>query len=121
MNLLNKLIETEDSKKMSERGLLFGSYEDMGFRLFEHIKINDKVSLSVQASYAHYCQPRKTLPLDQYESMELAILKNNKFASVDKIINDEILIEKLNEFYEGTVYGCVPVELLEQLYQKLLN
>jgi hypothetical protein len=31
------------------------------------------------------------------------------------------LIDKFKEYYEGMVYGFVPVELLEELYQELIK
>ena len=35
--------------------------------------------------------------------------------------NNQELINKIDDHYEGTVYGYVPVELLEELYQDLIK
>ena len=125
MKFIEKLTETKDSLNAKERKdelSMFGSYEDMGFRMLERLKINDKIHLSIQASYGgHYCLPRKTLPLEDYTSMELAIFKDGDFASVDQVTDNQSLINKFNECYEGTVYSYVPVELLEELYQDLTS
>lgn len=119
MEFLEKLVETDQSVKMKGFGTPFDSYEDMGFRMFQQVKISDEVGLSIQASYGHYCSPRKTLPVEYYSAMELAIFKNGEFTSIEQVTDNEELISKFSEHYEGTVYGGVPVELLEMLYQNL--
>lgn len=122
MEIINKLVETEDSKKMKELGtLLSSSYQDSGFRMFEGVKVNDNVTLSIQASYAHYCSPRLTLPKEEYFSMELAIIKDGEFVGADAVTDNEELIEALNEYYDidDTVHANVPVTLLEELYQEI--
>lgn len=123
--MLEKLLkETEHSIKYKEnyKGLnLSTSYEDMGFRMFEQVVINDSISLSIQASYGHYCSPRQTLPIEKYESFELAIFKDNEFTSIEQVTQNDILIKKLNKYYEGTVYANVPVEIVEELYEGLLR
>jgi hypothetical protein len=93
--------------------------EDTGFRIYKALQMDDDVLLSIQASYGHYCTPRQTLDIELYSAMELAILKNGKFVSVDQVTDNTSLIEKFDEYYEGMVYGFVPVELLEELYQEL--
>lgn len=89
------------------------------FRLYNKINFNNCVELSVQASYGHYCNPRKTTHLNEYNNMELAILKNDEFVTISDVTNDKCLIERLNSCFEGTVYGFVPIELIEELYLTL--
>jgi hypothetical protein len=108
MNFINELNVYEQNK-------------DTGFRLLKRIPIAINVELSIQASYAHYCNPRKTVSLNEYETMELAIFVDNNFVPVEQVTNNEVLIDKFNEYYEGMVYGFVPVELLEELYQELIK
>lgn len=120
MEFIKNLIDTIDSAKIKGFESPFGTYEDMGFRMLKQIKISDDIGLSVQASYGHYCTPRKTLPLKEYSTMELAIFKDGEFVNVNQVTKNENIIDKLNECYEGTVYGCVPVEMLEELYQELI-
>lgn len=123
MEFISKLVETDESKQMKKLlPEIFGSYEDVGFRLFNGIPINENIHLSIQASYGHYCTPRKTLPLEQYTAMELAIFKNGEFVNVEEVVRDNTeLVNKLNEYYVGTVYTYVPVELIEKLYQELIK
>lgn len=82
-----------------------------------HIQFNNGLSLSVQASFGHYCSPRKTLPYDQYTSMEVALIHNDEFKQVKDYIKTDIF----EEYYNGTVYGFVPVEKIEWLYDVLKN
>lgn len=79
------------------------------------IEFNNDIILSVQGSDAHYCTPRKTLPYDQYTAMEFAILLDHNFIDVQRLINTNMF----DEYYDGTVYGDVPVADIEWLYQEL--
>lgn len=93
--------------------------EDFTYRGFNHIKIGD-LSLSIQASFGHYCTPRKTLKsASDYTSMEFALIKaNGDFTTVSEILPNFSRLSEIEE-YENTVYGFVPVELIEELYQEL--
>lgn len=51
-----------------------------GTRMCEHLKINDELSLSVQASENHYCTPRALVPLDKYETFEMAFIFNGEIS-----------------------------------------
>lgn len=69
---------------------------------------NDGYSISVQASSFHYCRPQLD-GVQNYESVELG------FPSKE----DELI----NEYAEGddytkTVYGYVPIEVVERLIEK---
>ena len=70
---------------------------------------NDGFSISVQASSFHYCRPRLDGPQD-YESVELG------FPSME----DELINEYAEDYsdYTGTVYGYVPIEVVERLIEK---
>lgn len=104
MEFLKVLEETNDSN---------GSY----YRGFKHIRKGD-VSLSIQASYAHYCTPRKTLrDLSEYTSMEFALIgESGEFIRVQEILPGFSKLEEIEEYWD-TVYGYVPVNLIEELYQ----
>ncbi|MCS0827423.1 hypothetical protein NX029_26265 [Cytobacillus firmus] len=119
MEFIKQLKETDDSRKIKLDMLRFGSYEDMGFRMFQAVEINEDVRLSIQASYGHYCTPRKTLDKDRYLNMELAVFYKGDFASVSAVTDNELIKKKFEEYYDGTVYSYVPVGLLEMLYQDL--
>lgn len=112
MEFIKKLVETESSENQRKHD------ENLTWRGFGHLQISD-VSLSVQASYAHYCNPRKTLKdLSEYTTMEFALIRNGEFASVKEVLPNFSALEEI-EKYEDTVYGFVPVELIEKLYQEL--
>jgi len=118
MEFINYLVENEASKKHREAmlaspyGLMFDS------RILKHIKFNNGVGISIQASEGHYCTPRITTDFSNYTAMEFALFKDGEFTSVDKILENELLQKKLSEYYD-TVYGFVPVELIEELFQNL--
>lgn len=74
------------------------------------IVCKDGFSISVQGSENHYCQPRKNLIDKDYESVELG------FPSVA-----DDLIEEFAENPEcpcDTVYGWVPIDIVEKLVEK---
>ena len=70
---------------------------------------NDGYSVSVQASEFHYCSPRLN-GLRDYESVELG------FPSME----DELINEYADggDDYTDTVYGYVPIEIVEKLIEK---
>ena len=71
---------------------------------------NDGYSISVQASENHYCSPRVSVfGLDYYE-VELGFP-----SEPDDLING--YAEDPSD-YTGTVYGWVPMEIVEQLVEK---
>ena len=70
---------------------------------------NDGYSVSVQASEFHYCSPRLN-GLQDYKSVELG------FPSIE----DELINEYADgdDDYTDTVYGYVPIEIVEKLIEK---
>lgn len=70
---------------------------------------NDGFSISVQASEFHYCHPRLN-GVQDYESVELG------YPSVE----DELINEYAEDCmdYTETVYGYVPIEIVEKLIEK---
>ena len=70
---------------------------------------NDGYSISVQASAFHYCSPRLN-GLQDYKSVELGYPSTE-----DELIN-EYAEDDLD--YTNTVYGYVPIEVVEKLIEK---
>jgi hypothetical protein len=117
-HLTMKLIEElskQDSNNSSEY-----------YRWLKAIKAGN-YKLSVQGSSGHYCKPRQTVSVDTYSEMELAII-NKKGDMVSA--NRSSLLRKFNRYAElvdradglnssATVYGYVPVDLLNDLYMFL--
>ena len=49
-----------------------------GFRMFKAVSFG-KFSLSIQASYGHYCSPRRTLPnVADYSTFECMLMENGE-------------------------------------------
>lgn len=69
---------------------------------------NDGFSISVQASKFHYCRPRLDGAQD-YEAVELGYPSDE-----DELINDYAE----DDDYTNTVYGYVPIEVVEKLIEK---
>ena len=69
---------------------------------------NDGYSISVQASEFHYCSPRLN-GLQDYKSVELGYPSTE-----DELINE--YAEGMD--YTDTVYGYVPIEVVEKLIEK---
>ena len=94
------------------------------YRTIKAVKAGNYM-LSIQGSIGHYCSPRKTLPIDVYSSMQLAII-NKKGSMVS--INRSKVFRKFKRYDEllsradslnsagGTVYEYVPINLLNDLY-----
>ena len=68
----------------------------------------DGFSISVQASKFHYCRPRLDGAQD-YEAVELGYPSME-----DELINDYAE----DDDYTRTVYGYVPIEVVERLIEK---
>lgn len=75
----------------------------------QRLYCNDGYSVSVQASVFHYCSPRLN-GLQDYESVELGYPSEE-----DGLIND--YAESPSD-YTDTVYGYVPIEIVEKLIEK---
>lgn len=92
-------------------------------RMLKSVKAG-KYNLSIQGSPFHYCYPKFTLPPDRYIKMELAIFnKKGSMVSINrsKILRrfkwyDELLKQADCLNSKATVYACVPVSILNDLY-----
>lgn len=95
------------SKPVSIRTYSNGIYEVQKNR--QRLYCNDGYSISVQASAFHYCSPRLN-GVQEYESVELG------FPSIEDELINEYAEDDLD--YTNTVYGYVPIEIVEQLVEK---
>ena len=68
----------------------------------------DGFSVSVQASQFHYCRPRID-NAEKYEEVELGY---------PSAADDLIIDYAEDNFYTNTVYGYVPVEIVDKLIEK---
>lgn len=72
---------------------------------FDELKLNNGVSLSVQASGYHYCEPRETLKTNQYESVEV-------------YAHGEAVEQLSYHTFDGNVYKYIPVEEMELVCER---
>lgn len=119
MEFLSKMEETTETKKLKEVIKELNSDIGEGFRMFERVRPSSKsnIELSIQASYQHYCTPKKTVDIEDYTTMELAIMRKKTFLNIFDLCDDPVLVTKLRRCYEGSIYGFVPVEIIEEVYQ----
>lgn len=128
ITFLSLLKETESSKQCAKalKNITPINWWDATYRprTFEIIQIGD-YKLSIQASVCHYCEPARTLDdLTQYKSMEIAIVKGNKWIHpkddeyIRQFTRYDELIDKYQEG-EQPVGEFVPVDLIEDLIEYL--
>lgn len=85
---------------------------------FETLEVNG-FQMSIQASDFHYCNPRIDLKhLDNYDTVEVAVFKNNEWFDVESIKGMPQIFEP---WYEGgtTVAGYVTMSDLDRIYTAL--
>jgi hypothetical protein len=81
-----------------------------GHRLAHPLEHEDGTVLSIQASATHYCEPRETTDVanyNWYESFEIG------FPS--KVIEEILEYAEEPETPTDTVYSCVPKEVIREL------
>lgn len=117
MEFLKLLYPTKDSETIAK---VMSFNENTTFRMFNSIIVKESLWLSLQASYGHYCSPRKTLrDVAEYTSMEFALMDADRnFKSVTEVLPNFSRLKEIEE-YESTVYGYVPVDLIQDLINEL--
>lgn len=110
MELIRELQKQENAKSNND------------YRMLDAVKAG-KYKMSVQGSTTHYCSPRKTLPVEDYELMELALFNKKGWLHITR---SDVLkaFPRYNELLEradgvnssAPVFGYVPVDLLNDLY-----
>lgn len=116
MEFLSRLKETNDYSLAKEYMPLDNT---LLIRSFFPLQIGD-ITFSIQASFGHYCTPRKTIAdISAYTEMEFAVLRDGDFVSVEELLPGFPLLTELNEHY-SVVYAYVPVHMIEAVYQALV-
>ena len=92
----------------------------IGMRIYNKIPTEMGYDLSIQCSEHHYCTPRRLNTITTYNTYEVAIFWENIFAYPSELKNFPRKKE-LDECYEGSVFGYVPKDLVEDLYNYLNN
>ena len=92
----------------------FFTIRSLGFGVIRVIRPRaicaDGYSVSIQGSVKHYCSPREWAPEDGFTEVELGYP-----SEPDELIED---YAEDPEDLTGTVYGRVPVELVQKLVDK---
>lgn len=95
------------------------------YRQFQAIPIREDLWLSIQASCAHYSEPRETLSdWRQYKRWEFALIRlhegeeKSEFVRVTDVLPEFASLLEI-ECYEQEVYAYVPSDLVEELYLAL--
>lgn len=122
MEFLNYLREDWLSKKLIEENYSHDQDFPLRTRFFEGINFNNDIMLSIQASGVHSSKPSKTLKdVTQYEAFELGIhsLQIQNYVTFDFATSDKKFSKAIKEYFDGYVYNNVPVNIVEEIFQKL--
>lgn len=92
------------------------------YRLLKPIKAGIYY-ISIQCSYFHYCTPRETLSINEYTTMEISITTNYMTTSeINKVLKNFSRYKELKIHRDsGQLYGYVPIDLINDLYEFLVN
>ena len=110
-------------KEMKNGGVLVDKkiFKEMQIRVFNHINFDKNVIMSVQASFQHYCTPKRTTDLTEYEKMELGFIRQDKYVKFENISTNYSLANQLRKYELGEIYANVPCELIENVYMQLVK
>lgn len=92
------------------------------YRMLKSVKAGN-YKMSIQGSTGHYCTPRTTLPVEDYDRMELALFNRKGWLHITRssVLKEFPRYDELLERADGVnsaapVFGYVPVDLLNDLY-----
>jgi hypothetical protein len=109
-------IVTELKKQEASRDL------NNDYRMMKSIKAGN-YTMSVQGSTTHYCSPRITEAIENYNCMELALFNKKGWLHITRssVIKNFPRYNELLERADGVnsgapVFGYVPMDLLNDLY-----
>lgn len=108
MNLNEWLDKTREEIDTKITGLSFTDEPYLKNR--QRLTCKDGFSMSVQASCCHYCNPRTSLKGVTYDEVEIGF-PTAKESLLASYAEDPTRLT-------GTVYGYVPVELVDQVIEK---
>lgn len=74
------------------------------------VRCNDGFTISIQASYFHYCYPRETMP-ESYQTVELGFPSEKEPMIMD-------YIECCDDDPTHSVYCNVPIDIVEKIIEK---
>lgn len=102
-------------EKLKNNGLFYENH-NLKIRVFNPIKLKNDYEFSIQGSANHYCYPKDTIDIENYDSYELAFLLQNNFAEPKELKNFKRYDELQKYKSECSYYEFVPKEFVEELY-----
>jgi hypothetical protein len=92
---------------------------DDKYRQFKPIQVAENLWLSIQASYAHYSKPRKTIDKEEYTHWEIALFTKEEFVQIQFALPEFASLAEIELYFEGSKYPYVPADLVEEIYLAL--
>jgi len=122
---IEKMEVTEETLTIQNdiKAVMGRAYEEFDRRIlpifYKQIPIG-QYYLSIQCNFGLKCTPTETLEdLSKYSTMEVALVDSSgKFIRIKDALPN--FNEEIEECFNGRIYGYVPVEMIEELYQALL-
>ena len=110
-------------KEMKSVGVLVDKkiFKEMQIRIYNHINFDRNVIMSVQASFQHYCTPKKTTNLNEYTAMEIGFICKDKYVRFETLTTNQKLASLLRNYEMGEIYANVPCEIIESVYIQLIK
>jgi hypothetical protein len=123
---MTDFIKSLEIKKMETNRRIVNHYVDNivdnYVRIFKPIRLGPNLFLSIQASYGHYCRPAITTnDLNTYTHWEVALFDDENFLRVSDIAPDLPCAAEMDYYFDNSVYGNVPTDLVEDLYNGLIR
>lgn len=87
-----------------------------GSRHCKWLEVCQGISLSVQASYMHYCIPRELTDLRNYTHFELALIEEDSLSYDITLLQHFPRFKELAMYWEDGVFAYVPKGLVNDLY-----
>ena len=111
MKINDYIVKYRNVDEKDYRGTPLEEHYQDGIRRFTRtppVICEDGFKMSVQASETHYCEPKGFA--DEYTEVEIGFPNRN----------EELLMDYCEDFENlcGTVYGYVPVELVDRVIEK---
>lgn len=106
-----------------ENGSLGDDDVDMSIRVMPRVKCKKADwRISIQGCYHCYCIPKEYVKFVDYLFIEIAISYKGSIRTekiLADLIEDELLLTKIEYFRDGVIYPYVPVELVQRLVEQL--
>jgi hypothetical protein len=116
------------TEKMEFMRIIAEAEKDLNFSMVSsydrvvrpHFHFGEEISLSVQGSSEHRCEPREYGPITNYKALEICLKQGEHYKHPEKLIDiPPEFEEELTNSGGSYVFGNVPVETVEYVFQAL--